>query len=65
MSLSFVVSFSTLFLLVLISTFGAHILVAFLLGQSAALCPNSSHYPQCPLNVFMGFFLLDWLVEKA
>ena len=37
----------------------------FLLGQSAALCPNSPQYPQRPLNAFLGFFLLDWLVKRA
>ena len=40
------VSFSTLFSFMLGFSFGFFILVAFLLGQSTALCPNSPQYPQ-------------------
>ena len=36
-------------------------LIAFLVGTSAALCPNSPQYPQRPSNAFLGFFLLEGL----
>ena len=54
MFLSFVVSFSTLFF-VLKFPLEPLFWLLFLLGHSAALCPNSPQYPQHALKAFLGF----------
>ena len=65
MSFAFGVPFAMLLFLLLGFDFWPLFWLLFLLGQSAALCQNSPQYPQCPLNAFLGPFLLERLVKRA
>ena len=65
MSYAFGVPFAMLLFLLMSFRFLALILVAFLVGQSAALCSISQQYPQRPLNAFLGPFLLEGPAKRA
>ena len=65
MSFAFGVPFAMLLFLLMSFRFLALIFcLLFLLGQSAALCPNSPQYPQRHLNAFLGRFLLEGLAKR-